>query len=159
MCSSDLILHPSLSFKELNCVSENDLDFNTQVFAHSRFHQDPRISSKQADELWNQYLKNFKVSSNQKAFCATQAEEKLGLILTQLNFETSEACLFYVAVKPNSRGLGIGSFLINNTLKVLSDFNCFTEVYCRNLKALNFYLGNGLNMIKSTQSVLHRWAK
>jgi|GEM_PF-3174264 len=146
-------------FLELSAVPEDWINHGKQVFAYSRFHQDPKIDDHQADKLWVGYLANFSSDSSHRIFSIRSEEKYLGLILVNIEQRTKEACLFFVAVQSAARGLGIGSRLIQKTFQTLHEYRCYTEVYSRNLMALNFYLRNGMNMIKSTQSVLHRWKK
>lgn len=127
-----------------------------EAFSLTRFHCDPHISIKEADEVWISYLKNFVPSDTKKIYAAKINGEIAGVILSILN--DHEAFLFFVAVLEPYRSKKIGSELMQQTIKMLGNEKpIYTGTQAKNIPALNFYMGNGFSKIVQTNTVLHYW--
>ncbi|MEA3314783.1 MAG: GNAT family N-acetyltransferase [Campylobacterota bacterium] len=138
-------------------IKNNNLPYDElgKSFSLTRFHTDLNIDNAKADILWINYLKNYELSDNKHMFSAKVDSEFAGIILVNINEDI--ATLFFVAVVEKFRGLGIGTILIQNALEYFKDYVIRTETQIKNINALNFYIGNGLNKIQKTLTVLHRW--
>jgi ribosomal protein S18 acetylase RimI-like enzyme len=142
---------------ELNELALNEglpYELLGRTFSHTRFHTDPHISNDKADDLWVQYLKNFKPDKNRKMYVAKDKGEIVGTILATIN--NNVATLFFVAVIPSYQSQGIGKKLIYKAIDNLKGYTIRTETQVKNIQALNFYLRSGFT-VKKTFSVFHRW--
>jgi GNAT superfamily N-acetyltransferase len=128
-----------------------------QNFHLTRFHTDINIDNYLADELWIQYLKNYKISSTNLMFIAEVNNETVGVILVNIDKSQNIATLFYVSVLKEFTGQGIGKNLINYVLNYCKNYTIRTETQIKNIQAFNYYIASGLNKINSTYTVLHRW--
>jgi ribosomal protein S18 acetylase RimI-like enzyme len=126
-------------------------------FSLTRFHADINIDNYLADELWVQYLKNYKISNTNLMFTAEVNNEIVGVILVNIDKTQNIATLFYVSVLKEFSGQGIGKNLINYVLNYCKSYTIRTETQIKNIKALNYYISSGLNKINNTYTVLHRW--
>jgi ribosomal protein S18 acetylase RimI-like enzyme len=125
------------------------------VYSLTRFHTDPHISTKKADQLWVNYLKNYVADSGHHIFAAMVKNEVAGVVLVDV--DDSTAVLSFVSVRQRYQGQGIGSLLIQ---KVIDNFKgkCMTVgTQVKNPGALNFYIQNGFSRIRYTKTILHRW--
>jgi len=125
------------------------------VFSSTRFHTDTNITNSKADDLWINYLKNYRISEDRCMFTAEINEKIVGVILVNVNGEI--ATLFYVAVLHEFAGRGVGSELIEYVFDNFKKFIIKTETQIQNFNALNYYINNGLSKIENTLTVLHRW--
>ncbi len=135
----------------------SDLPYNEfgNAFSLTRFHTDINIPNLKANELWINYLKNYKLSAKKHMFTAEDKGKVVGVIL--VNIEKDIAILFYVSVLKEYEGLGIGTQLMNEVLKYFKNYRIVTETQIKNINAMNYYIRNGLNKINNTLTVLHRW--
>lgn len=150
------IVSDNIVFEELFDSSALPFEDIGRAFSVTRFHCDPNIENKKADELWISYVKNFKSSENKRIFIAKVDNEIAGVIL--VNITNGEAFLFFVAVLENFRSKKIGSALIQGTIKSIGKgVKIYTGTQVKNVSALNFYLRNGFQKIVQTSTVLHYW--
>ncbi|WP_321491568.1 GNAT family N-acetyltransferase [uncultured Desulfobacter sp.] len=125
------------------------------VFTQTRFHTDLNISTKKSNELWILYLKNFIPGREKHMYAATVGDVVVGVIL--VNIKNIEAFLFFVAIKPEYQGKGVGSSLIQHVIAQLFGFSISTGTQVKNISALNYYIKNGFSKIISTKTILHHW--
>jgi len=124
-------------------------------FMYTRFHTDSCISDKLADDLWVSYLKNYKPDENHHMIIAKYKDQIAGTILA--NVSDNEVMLFFVAIRKEFQGKGIGSALIDYVAGCFDDHKIITGSQIKNIPALNYYIKNGFSKIISTKTVLHRW--
>ncbi len=127
-----------------------------QNFSLTRFHSDLNIKNAKADELWINYIKSYQLSEHRHLFIARVENEVAGVIL--VNTDNTTATLFFVAVIEKFVGIGIGTLLIKESISHFKNYKIKTETQIKNIKALNFYIKNGLSKVNSTYTVLHRWS-
>jgi ribosomal protein S18 acetylase RimI-like enzyme len=130
------------------------------AFSNTRFHSDVNIKDEKADDLWIEYLKNYKPSKNKKMFVAYDNINAVGVILVNIEPRIKEAMLFFVAVVPLHQSQGVGRIMINYVLRFLkkNDIDVIkTETQVKNINAINYYIKNGFSIIDKVSTILHRW--
>jgi len=135
----------TIPFYKVEILEKNLPDIG-DVFSYSRFHLDPHTKDK-ADLLWREYIKNFKVTDQNKAFGIKIDNKIVGLILTKQNN------LFFVAVDKNYQNQKVGSSLLSFAKNYFGYVTVGTQI---NNPALFFYQKNGFK-IKKSKIILHRW--
>ncbi len=124
-------------------------------FSHTRFHTDSSIKDKLADDLWISYLKNYLPDENHHMIIAKYKDQIAGTILA--NEVGNKIILFFVAIREEFRGKGIGSALMNYVVRYFDNQQIITGTQIKNIPALNYYIKNGFSKIISTKTVLHHW--
>ena len=125
------------------------------TFQNTRFHTDLNISMEKADDLWVRYLKNYVPDDNHFLYAAKVDNKIAGVILA--NKDQNQISLFYVAVKANYQGMGIGTQLIHHVASQFNEYEIVTGTQAKNIQAINYYIKNNFSKIISTKTVLHRW--
>lgn len=126
-----------------------------QSFSYTRFHTDPFIEEKKADELWISYLKNYSPDENHRLIIARYKGEPAGIILA--NRMEKQVALFFVAVAEEYRNRQIGTALMEYVKKHFVALEVITGTQIKNIPALNYYIKNGFSKILCTKTVLHYW--
>lgn len=143
---------------EISDIGDLDIGAFDGVFSGSRFHLDANISNELADRLWIEYLENFQIDTNNKIFVARCDGVDVGYI--GVHIFGGEATLFAVATRKEYQGKSIGSKMIQSivgSLKSSMVTNVKTEVYTKNIAAVNFYIKNGFSKIAESRYVLHKY--
>lgn len=126
-------------------------------FLFTRFHSDCHIINTKADELWIEYIKNYKPDENKKIYVAREKEKIIGCIL--VNFAKPDvALLFFVATIKEYQGKSVSSAIISKIKEDFQHIALITETQIKNHGAMNFYIKNGFNKIIKTTTILHRWS-
>lgn len=129
-------------------------------FSFTRFHLDPNIPGRKAELLWENFIRNFKLSNMQSLYCAEFKNETIGAIFVKRYLQQDKRIsnLFLVSVKNKYRNKNIGSRLIQYALKHLvgPSEKIIVETQARNLGAVNFYIKNGFLRLYEARLILHR---
>ena len=115
----------------------------------------PHISTEKANRLWINYLKTYTTDDHHHMYAALVNEAVAGVVSAHI--EPTHVMLFFVAVRPEFANQGIGSLLVRHVVGQYPGQRIRTETQVKNHRAINFYIKNGLNIIRSTHTVLHRW--
>ena len=143
---SELIKNENLPYLELG-----------STFKFSRFHSDINIAKDRADQLWVSYIRNYKPAKLRRMFLAKCDGDIAGIILANQTKNGERTNLFFVSIIEKFRDIGIGSSLIQHCIKAFDGTGLVTEVYEKNIGALNFYKKNGFTNIEKRKTILHRW--
>ncbi len=125
------------------------------TFQHTRFHTDLNISMEKADDLWVQYLLNYTPDKNHFMYVARINTTIAGVILANKN--KNQISLFYVAIRKECQGLGVGTKLICHVANQFNQYEIMTETQVNNIQAMNYYIKNNFTKIISTYTILHFW--
>ena len=78
-----------LELKENKCLPYEELGSS---FDKTRFHNDAMIPAQKADELWINYIKNYKITPLKRMFIARIGEKVVGAILVGESKDKKESC-------------------------------------------------------------------
>lgn len=144
-------------------TSGENVDFSNlgKYLTLSRFHQDRRIEKGKADLLWNNFLKNLKISENENAVIVAKKDQAVigcVVIMFQNILKKRYANFFIVSVDEAFHGIGIGTLLMEYCIGYCRDIcdEIIVETQSNNIPALNFYLKNGFTAIHNTRTIFHR---
>ena len=125
------------------------------VYTRTRFHMDPAISKAKADDLWVEYLRNFKFGSDRDLYVAKIGDDVAGCIATL--DQDNLTYLFLVSILPGFQGRGVGQALVLEIVKDNPGKTLRTGTQICNVAALNFYMKCGFKKVVGTQNMLHYW--
>jgi GNAT superfamily N-acetyltransferase len=125
------------------------------VYSLDRFHTDPHIPAKKADQLWVYYLKNFVPDDQHEMFAAYVNKAIAGVVLVVLH--DSHARISFISVRKRYQNMNIGSSLLQEVLRNFKEKPIWVGTQIKNVKAINFYIRNGFSRIFSTKTILHKW--
>jgi ribosomal protein S18 acetylase RimI-like enzyme len=126
-------------------------------FRYTRFHQDERIPKKQADLLWINYIRNYRVSAKRHLFIAKVKNKTVGAVAVEEDKKNKRLLLTFVAVIEGYRGKKIGSALLRPIFEKFQNHDIFVETQLKNKGALRFYKKNGFSILEEVKTILHRW--
>ncbi|MFH1985878.1 MAG: GNAT family N-acetyltransferase [Pseudomonadota bacterium] len=128
-----------------------------RTFSLTRFHTDPRIGKDRADALWTEYLRNFRLSPDRRAFLAEADGRIVGAVLASAGDAVN--VIDIVAVAPAFAGRGIGRALLQASLSwsIATGRGCTVATQHRNTGAIAFYRKNGFGRLESATPVFHLW--
>ncbi len=81
----------------------------------------------------------------------------MGTVLVNEDKKKHLANLFFVAVKDKFHGKGAGSAMLSYIFRQFKGYKIITGTQTVNLRALNFYIRNGLSIIEESRAIFHRW--
>ena len=125
------------------------------VYSLDRFHTDPHIPAKKADQLWVYYLKNFVPDGQHEVFAAYIKKDIAGIVLINLN--DSHAIISFISVRKRYQNMNIGSSLLQKVVQNFKEKPLLVGTQIKNVKAINFYIRNGFSRIFNTKTILHKW--
>jgi GNAT superfamily N-acetyltransferase len=125
------------------------------VYSLTRFHTDPHIPAKKADQLWVHYLRNFILDDHHQMLAAYLNNDIAGIIL--IESADIHARISFISVRKCYQNMNIGSLLLQEVARNFKEKPLLAGTQIKNVKAINFYIRNGFSKIYSTKTILHRW--
>lgn len=144
-----------IEIKNFMKYNENIINISKESFIYSRFFNDYNL--RKGNLIYTEWTKNA-FDRKDKYFCYYEKENQiLGYLLFSIN--NQELTIELIAVDKNSKGLGIGSSLINkveqyaitNKIKYIK-----VGTQINNISAQNFYISCGFKHI-TNNSIYHLW--
>ena len=157
-------LPPGFNFSGKTEDSEGASRVFGRLFDDGRFHNDARIPRETADRLWQSAVLNQILGQSRDLLFLNRDYEPVGFtaikpVPSPRPDEEGEAgCLFFLGLKHEYRGLGLGRALLDETIRrVRGRYTCLeVETSTFNRPALGLYLSSGFRAEQYKLS-LHWW--
>jgi ribosomal protein S18 acetylase RimI-like enzyme len=132
----------------VGCIGE-------RAFQYDRFHKDPKISNQIADSLKREWARNAVLGRADKVYIYEDRDGLHGFCACMLAGD--RAIIDLIAVRPESRGRGIGGILLDKVCR--SYRRDLLEIYVgtqlKNQASLKMYVGRGFEHV--TQQETFHW--
>lgn len=130
---------------KIRLADASDLDpliaIASTAFGSERFHQDPRIDNKAADQRYSNWVEDSLEHATQKLYCVTCDEVIVALFVTE-NREPNSVYWHLTALDPARAGVGLGEQVWRAMLDYHASMGAIevkTKIAVRNTVVMNLY--------------------
>ena len=130
---------------DIRLAEASDLDrliaIASTAFGSERFHQDPRIDNKAADQRYSNWVEDSLEHATQKLYCVTCDEVIVALFVTE-NREPNAVYWHLTALDPTRAGVGLGEQVWRAMLDYHASMGAIevkTKIAVRNTVVMNLY--------------------